>query len=79
MDGGVRFYECTEDGVGGSYAYVCNGAEVIQQLGYSTLNYKGTSTLIQHTTFQDMGMVCQYNSDAKVYSFPTCFGPASMN
>jgi hypothetical protein len=77
---GVHLYTCTPDGNGGSYAYVCNGADGIQQLGYSaSLECKGTATQIREGTFVQLGQNCAYNSDTRAYQSLVCNGPASMN
>eukprot|EP01036_Dinobryon_divergens_P025571 gene25568-34132_t len=76
---GVHPYECTVDSAGGSYAYVCNGANGMQQLHYSTTDCKGASTLLQQGTFQQFGLQCSFNSDASAYYYPTCYGPSNMN
>ena len=76
---GVPLYQCQSNDSGGSYAYICNGADGIQQLGYSTSNCKGASSLIRAAKFQEMGFVCQYIPDGQFYIYPTCSGPANMD
>jgi hypothetical protein len=71
---GVHLYTCTPNGNGGSYAYVCNGADGIQEL-----ECKGTATQIREGTFVQLGQNCAYNSDTRAYQSLVCNGPASMN
>lgn len=77
MDG-VHLYECKADGKG-SFALVCNGADGIQQLKYSTKNCKGKSTQGQKKTFQQLYYNCLSKPNSVVYTRPTCYGPANMN
>jgi len=77
---GVHTYTCTLDGKGGSYAYVCNGLDGLQQLGYAnSLECKGASTQVRAGTFAELGLSCSYNSDTSAYQRPACYGPANMN
>ena len=76
---GTPLFQCKPKKKGGSYAYVCNGADGIQQLSYSTANCKGKATQMMAAKFKDAKLVCQYSPESKKYSTATCVGPSSMN
>lgn len=77
---GLPLFQCNSTGPANSYAYVCNGADGIQQLNYKTANCKGTSAQMRTVKFQDIGMLCNYHiDDGMTFYYPTCVGPSNMN